>query len=222
VSPAGLPKVPREPKLPLRRGSQHIVESDEPLWRIAATSGPFALRWNAFRTFGPLPQMRWDPHRPPPSEQPGRGVMYAAPHITTVVAERFQKYRLVDPHTGAPFLLGWRPTRPLRCLDLTGDWPVANRAAHALLSGPRSTCRRYAAAILDSWPDLDGLRVRSSIDGRLTFVLFEPAADALPDLPAYARPLTQPDTFAVVHAAAKQLGYAALPPTSTEPPKDVM
>lgn len=212
MSPAGLPKVPREPGLPLKRRPEHVVESDEPLWRIAATSGPFVLPWNGFRSFGPLPPMRWDPHREPMSSQPGRGVLCASPDVATVVAERFQKYRLVDPRTGDPFLFGWLPTRPLALLDLTGDWPLVNQAAHALLSGPRATCRRYAEAILDAWPDLDGLRVRSSIDGRLTFVLFEPAADALPDLPAYARPLTQPDTFAVVHAAAKQLGYAALPP----------
>lgn len=216
MTPAGRPKVPRTPPAALTARAEDVLTHTGPLWRIASTTGDHVLAWNAFRTFGPLPTMRWDPHRPPPREQPGRGVLYAAPDVATVVAERFQKYREVDPHTGTPYLFGWLCARPLSLLDLTGDWPVRNGAAHALLSAPRATCRRYAQAIRDRWPDLDGLQTRSTMDGRLTFALFEPAADSLPDLPAYARPLTQTDTFARVYAAAELIGYHILAPGSAD------
>lgn len=206
------PKVPRRPPAPLTRNPEDLVAYSGPLWRIAATVGPHVLKWDALRAFGPLRTMRWDPHRPPPSVQPDRAVTYVAPDVVTVVAERFQKYRELDPNTGAPYLYGFLPTRPLELLDLTGDWPIRNGAAHSLNAAPKSTCRAWAAAILDRWPTLDGLQCRSTMDGRVTFVLFPASVSAYPANPDFAAPLTQGDTFARLATAARRVGYRVLPP----------
>ncbi len=206
------PKVPQLPSPNLDADARDWVPMESALWRIAATSGDHVLPWNGFRSFGPLPTMRWDPHLPPASLQPTRGVLYASPDLVTVVAEKFQKYRAVDPVTGAPYLYGFSPARPLILLDLTGDWPLRNGAAHALGSAPRVICRRYAAAILDRWPEADGLQCRSTMDGRVTVVLFPHAASALPrGGPGFARPLTQLEVYARVAEAAHQIGYPVEP-----------
>lgn len=206
------PKVPRTPPHPLAREPQDMVSYREALWRISDTTGPHVLPWNSLRTYGPLRTMRWDPHTPPPSAQPERAVTYASPDLVTVMAERFQKYREVDPVSGDPYLYGFLPARQLELLDLTGEWPLRNHASHALNAAPKPVCRAWAAAILDAWPDLDGLRCRSTMDGRVTFVLFPGARGACPERPDFAAPLTQGDTFARVAAAAGAIGYGVLPP----------
>ncbi len=150
--------------------------------------------------------MRWDPHPEPLAEHPDHAVLYAATDIATTVAEVFQTTRRIDLVSGAPHLTGWIPSRPLRLLDLTGTWPVRNGAASALQAAPRPTCRRWAAAIHDTWPDLDGVRATSTMTGLPVIVLWAPAADSFPDAPAFTRPLTQPHTRATVTQAAERLG----------------
>lgn len=210
MTPRPAPKVPHSPPNPLTRTASDVVPYQRPLWRIAKTTGTHPATWDGLRDYGPVPGMRWDPQHPPPSDQPDRGIMYTATTIPTVVAEVYQKYREVYPTTDTPFLFGFTPTRPLGLLDLSGNWPIRNGGAAALTASARKTVTQtWAAAILDTWPDLDGLWVPSTFTNQPMVVLFPNARSAFPDLPDYARPLTHPETYEKVQAAAGAINYLA-------------
>lgn len=177
------------------------------LWRVHRTAGEHVLAWNALRTFGPLPSMRWDPH---PSSLPGphtEGVLYAAADIATSLAEAYQTARVIDTRAGATRLTGWEPARPLGLLDLSGTWLIRNNASAALLAAPRSTCRGWARAIHTAWPQLDGLVAPSTMTGRLSVVLWSAAADSIPQAPSFSRPLSHPLVWSIANAAAADIGY---------------
>ena len=204
------PKTPRTPPAQLVRVEDDVVGCPETLWRVHRGEGPHVLPWNGFRTFGPLPTMRWDPH---PGDEPAPstvGVLYCAGDIATCLAEVFQLTRSVDSHSGAPVLSAWQPLRPLRLLDLTETWPVRNGASATLLTAPRSVCRRWARAIRCIWPDLDGLRVRSTLTGRDAVVLWQPAVDSMPELPLFSRPLAAPLVWSMARISAREIGYQML------------
>lgn len=208
------PKTPRRPRKPLTRRDEDLVLLKPDLWRVGDTESDHVLGWNEPRCFGPIRTMRWDPHHEPPCEQPGRGVLYASPEPVTALAEKYQKYREVDPHTATPYLYGWRPIRALNLLDLRGDWPINNGASAAMPMGPKNVCRAWAQAILDTWPDLDGLVTRSTMDGRNTFVLFDSAQSSMPDEPIHARALSHPSVYGYVQAWADDINYTVAPSTS--------
>lgn len=54
---------------------------------------------------------------------------------------------------------------------------LRNGASHSLASEPRATCRTWARAIAETWPDLDGLWSPSTLTGRINVT---PAADTFP------------------------------------------
>lgn len=192
---------------PLTRTPADMRSTTEMLWRITMSAGRHPAAWNALRAFGPI-DSRWDPHDPPPRDQPSRAVAYTAVDIPTVVAEVFQDSREVFLRDDAPYLTGYFPTRSLSLLELTGTWAVRNGAAASLTSGDdRAVTQAWARAILDEWPDLDGLWTPSTYTGRPVVVLFPNARDAIPSAPVFSRPLTQPDTHNLVHKAAQEIGY---------------
>ncbi|BDZ58455.1 RES domain-containing protein [Barrientosiimonas endolithica] len=117
-------KYPAAPTRPLQHSPGDLVEHTGPVFRIARTSGDHVLPWNALRGFGWLPSLRWDPHPDRMREQPQHAVMYAATTVGTAAAEVWQDLRVIDTISGAPVLIGWTPARPLRLLDLSGDWLV--------------------------------------------------------------------------------------------------
>jgi RES domain-containing protein len=180
------------------------------LWRIHRTQGGHVLAWNQLRSYGPLPSMRWDPHPGPQPSWTAEGVLYAAADVATSLAEVYQTTRVIDTRAGAPTLTAWQPHRSLRLLDLSGTWLLRNSAAAALLAAPRSTCPRWARAIYTTWPELDGLYVPSTMTGRPNVVLFNAAADSLPTMPSFSRPLTHPLVWSIAQAAAAEIGYHIL------------
>ena len=207
MSPPPKPKVPRTPPGHLVKEPDDIVDYTAMVWRIHRTQGQHVLPWNALRTYGPLPSMRWDPHPGPHPTPTTIGVLYAATDIATSLAEVYQTTRVVDTHTGAPTLTAWQPTRPVRLLDLSGTWLLRNSASAALLAAPRSTCRRWACAIHSTWPDLDGLYAPSTMTGRPNIVLWNNAIDSIPALPSFSRPLGHPLIWSITQASAAQIGY---------------
>lgn len=210
MSPRPKPKAPRSPPERLVRESHDVVEHTRTLWRVHRTKGEHVLPWNTLRTYGPLPSMRWDPH---PGLRPGSGadgVLYAAADVATSLAEVYQTTRVIDTRAGAPTLTAWKPVRPLRLLDLSGTWLLRNTVSTALLAAPRSTCRRWARAIYTTWPDLDGLRVPSTMTGRPSVVMWSAAADSIPETPSFSRPLTHPLVWSIAQAAAAEIGYRIL------------
>ncbi len=183
------------------------MELSAPVWRVHRTSGAHVLAWNELRTFGFLPTMRWDPHPAPATEQRDFGVLYAAGDIATCLAEAFQAGRRVDTTAGDPALTMWTPARTLRLLNITDTWPIRNGAAAALDSGPRSTCRAWAHAIHQTWPDLDGIYTRSTMTGRPSVVFWHNASDAIPTAPEFSRELAHPMLWSIVDQLAAGIGY---------------
>jgi hypothetical protein len=180
------------------------------LLRIHRTAGAHPGRWDEFRHYGPVPTARFDPHLPPPRVQ-AEGVGYAALSLRTCLAEVFQADRVVDRHSGAPYLTGWRPVRVLRLLDLGGTWPTRAGASQALNSGPRDRAQAWARAIRAAFPRLDGVWYPSSMDaGQPCVALYLPAESARPRRPVGSWPLAHPGLAVPVSAAVEELGYLLL------------
>lgn len=134
-------------------------------------------------------------------------VGYAGTTVITAVAETFQLGQVIDLGLGRPHLILWTPRRHLNLLDLTGNWPIRNGAAHALFAAPKSVCRGWAAAIADRWPGLDGLWTPSTMTGDPVVVLFRPADTSFPRAPELNRPLTDPAVRQVISRLATRIGY---------------
>jgi hypothetical protein len=182
------------------------------LARVFRSGGDHPLRWDGFRTIGPVDSARFDPH--PPTDDgvaraaPGYGVLYAAVALRTCLAEAFQSARVVDRRTDAPWLAVFNPTRTLRVLDLAGTWPTRAGASQAISSGPRDRARAWARAIFAAYDDVDGLWYRSSMDaGRPAVCLWERGSDALPAQPRALLPLDAPGLALPIARAGKALGY---------------
>jgi hypothetical protein len=210
VSPRPKPKAPRTPPEQLIKEPHDIADYTGTLWRVHRTEGEHVLPWNKLRTYGPLPSMRWDPHRGPQPIAAAEGVLYAAADVATSLAEVYQTTRVIDTRAGAPTLTAWQPQRRLRLLDLSGTWLLRNIASAALLAAPRSICRRWARAIYTTWPELDGLYVASTMTGRPNIVLWNAAADSIPTMPSFSRPLAHPLVWSIAQAAAAEIGYRIL------------
>lgn len=210
MSPRPKSKVPRTPPAQLVREPGDRVDYTGTLWRVHRTEGEHVLPWNKLRTYGPLPSMRWDPHPGPDPSPRAEGVLYAAADVATSLAEVYQTTRVIDTRAGAPTLTAWEPQRTLRLLDLSGTWLLRNTASAALLAAPRSACRRWAHAIYTTWPELDGLYVPSTMTGRPNIVLWNAAADSIPTMPSFSRPLSHPLVWSIAQAAAAEIGYRIL------------
>jgi hypothetical protein len=140
-------------------------QSDRPLWRIHFTATQFPQAWNGMRAWGPLDSARWDAHPLPAGEHPETGVAYLAFDVTTCLAEVFQATRFVDVHEGAPYITLFRLTRPLRVLDVSGDWLMKAGARASVAMGKKSRTRAWARAVREAWPDLDGVVSNSAVAG---------------------------------------------------------
>lgn len=182
------------------------------LARVYRAGGAHPLRWDEFRTAGPVATARFDPHPPSDDGRPravaGHGVLYAAVAMRTCLAEAFQAARVVDRRTDSPWLAVFNPARTLRLLDLTGTWPTRAGASQAISSGPRDRARAWAREIFVAYGDVDGLWYRSSMDGgRPAICLWQPATDALPAQPRALLPLDAPALALPIARACGKLGY---------------
>ncbi len=198
------PKRPARPAGPLTRLDGDVLVEQPALWRIHRTVGEHVLPWSAMRHWGPADTMRFDPHPPPPQVHPVVGVTYTALDVATAVTETFQQQRVIDTAGGRPKATSWRPTRPLRLLNLTDDWALRNGALHSLASGPRSTCRTWAREIAQTWPEVDGLWSQSTLTGRTNVTLWTPAADAFPPNPDFSEYLEAAPMWAVLRQITRR------------------
>ncbi len=188
-------KLPHHPPADLdsRQPSWRSWPTTDPLWRVADTNGPFATRFAAMRTFGPLASARFDPHPPPPSDHPTQRILYAACDLVTALAERFQHGREIRCRQATdPIVYSWMPTRPLQLIDVTDLSAVRLGASQLLSTGPKRITRAWAIAIRRTWPAADGLLYQSSMAGRACVALWAPAVDSFPPRPAFAKLLADP------------------------------
>ncbi len=137
-----------------------------------------------------------------------RGVLYAARDLVTCVAEVFQGSRLVDRAAADRCLAGFRLTRSVRLLDLTGHWPTRAGANEALASGPRPRAQAWTRAMYKAYPRIEGIWYPSSMHGgNPALVLFERAETALPSTADLDVPLSHPGLLPDLVRAAASLGY---------------
>lgn len=205
-------KLPRTPPadLPVRQPEYYLWPTTRPLWAILAGSGAYARPFGTMRAYGPLLSARFDPHPEPASDISGELVLYAACDLLTAIAERYQRRRMVylsDPDS--PIAFSWPATRDLNLVDVTNVGAVRLGASHAINSGPKAVCRRWARAIRATWPDTDGMRYSSSMTGRDCTVLWAPANDTFPPWPAFAEFIASPGTYwqRLIQKACVDLGY---------------
>lgn len=207
-----MPKFPEPPTAATLRALGPDVYDLAPgteLWRVYFQGGRHPTIWSQFRAFGPT-NARFDPHVPPPSVQ-DRHVLYAARHGPTCLAEVFQETRVIQRTTNDPALVAFSTTRALRLLDLTGPWPTRAGASMAINSGTRGRARRWARAIYDAFPDLDGIWYASSMyANRSSVALFERAEDAMPGSPTFHRRLDDPVMDTVLRNVAFTVGYGLI------------
>lgn len=199
-------KNPMRPPRPLTAVPSDMVTYTGALWRVHRTTGRHRQRWDDLRDFGPIRDMRWDPHPPPPGVQPAGAVSYAGTDVVTAFAEAFQKRRVLTLSAGQA-LAGWQPGRPLRLLDLTGSWLLHNQASASLPGGRKDRCRNWSRVIRETWPDLDGLWVRSSMTGVPMVVLYRPSESSFPASPQLSRPLDSPVLAGLVVHVHDVLGW---------------
>jgi len=215
-----IPKLPDRPDLPVLAASNpefHTVETSTVLWRIHRTTGSHVMPWNELRAYGPISTCRFDPHPDgPPRLHPGAGVLYTASALPTALAEVYHMTRVIDLVTGSPAATGFLLRRPVRLLDLTGDWPLRAGASHVINTGRRAATRTWARAFQTIWPDLDGLWHTSSLTGQPCATLYTAATDALPAAPAHTFALDDPRYLDWLLVAADTIGYDLIYPPSSE------
>lgn len=204
-----MPKLPLPPPISdLARipPAWSVVPAGTTFYRVYFRAGSYPGVWNRLRYYGPT-SARFDHHEPPPRVQP-RGVLYAAGHPRTPLAEVFQARRTIDARRDEPWLVGFRPVTDLRLLDLTGLWPTRAGASMAINSGLRATTRRWSSAIYEAYPDADGLWYGSSMDANAPCVaLYERAQPALPARPGFHRAFADDILRAFMETCAEALGY---------------
>ncbi len=202
-------KLPAEPPRDLIIDDDDIAVLPEQsvLWRIHPTSGRYVTPWNSLRFYGPTAN-RFDPHPPPPRVHTEYAVAYAATDPLTPFAEVYQRTRTINRMADHPYLTGWHATRPLRLLDLTGHWPPANGASHALNTGRHDYCRAWAHAIHEHPAAVDGLLHISAMTGSTAVTLFTRAQDSFPTAPELSRALADPVLDPLVRTAARRFNYA--------------
>jgi RES domain-containing protein len=159
-----VPKLPEPPAVlpPLKDDDSFEVTPGTPWWRIYFASGPYPIRWDELRWWGPV-GARFDHHDTPPRLQ-DRGVAYFGSSAIVCLAEVFQKTRSIDRQKNDPFLCQFEITSSLQVLDLTADWPTYAGASQAISTGPHARTQRWARAIYDQY-GLHGLVYPSAMSG---------------------------------------------------------
>jgi hypothetical protein len=193
----------------IRADESRTLGVDEVWWRVHRTLGAHVLAWNAFRTYGP--KLRFDPHALPVGDDPTHGVWYGAANPDAALAEAFQVDRTIDRTLGGPYLTGLSFRRPMTVLDLAADsvgaWVTRVGGTYAISTAVHEITQRWARAIAEAFPDLDGLRYNSRFAGGPSLALFLPAATAMPVHSVLSLPLSHPGLAGRIAGAGYRLGY---------------
>jgi hypothetical protein len=181
------------------------------LCRVYFAGGAHPSSWGGFRFYGPT-KSRFDHHDPPSKVDPTRkGILYAARHPTTCLAEAFQASRIINRTSGNPRLVMFEVVRDVVLLDLTGLWPTQAGASMAISSGPRPRARMWSREIYSSYPGVEGLLYGSSMHRSQPCVaLYERARTALPVVPSLDRALDDAALLSRLNQAATDLNYGVV------------
>jgi hypothetical protein len=216
-----MPKFPEPPSVAeLRRIGPDIfrLAAGSAMARVFFRGGAWPVAWDEFRFWGPG-QSRFDHHLPDAAERSvlgTRGIFYAAGSappgaLAVCLAEVFQDTRIIDTADREPWFVVFGTKRSLDLLDLRGLWPTRAGASSAISTGAKARARRWSRAIHAAWPDLDGIVYPSSMGGNAdVFALYDRAADALPAVPDFHRPLSDPALAAPLLTAASAINYGLI------------
>ncbi len=180
------------------------------MWRLYFSGGLHPTSWDEFRYYGPT-SSRFDHHCPDAngkSQIQNRGIMYLAMNGPTCIAEVYQTTRVIDRHSRSPWLSAFQFVTDIQLLDLTGTFTTTLGASTAIHSGQRPRARRWAQALYDAYPKIDGILYCSSMFGNAPAVaLFERGKRAIPKLSGFHRALNDPAMLALLTVTANNLGY---------------
>ena len=193
--------------------SLFAVAAGTRLARVYYTASRYRITWNAFRYFGPL-NARWD-HHVPTAERAAvtqeRGIYYTATDAKTCLAEVFQMARRIDRAFQSPWLAVFECAQPLLVVDLTGDFATRMGASMEIHSGDRERARGWARDLYEAFPNIQGIRYASSMNGGApAFALNERALRGalFPPHPLFHRALADDVMIDPLKHAAQALGYA--------------
>jgi len=202
------------------------VPAGTALTRIFLAGGEHPSQWFDFRSYGPV-DARFDPHPEPVGTHDGESVLYASIErqvrdagaaelpaaadspFAVCVLEVFQQLRIIRRSSGAPTVVIFETTRPLRLLDLSeSDWVTVAGGNAALSSGEHVVARAWARAIRLRYPELDGVISASAlVPSARTVALWEPAKSSLPQHPLALLRLDRAELTGVIDAIAERYGY---------------
>ncbi|AND17366.1 hypothetical protein A6122_2243 [Rathayibacter tritici] len=204
-------------------GHVRRLGTDVTVGRIYPRGGPHPIDWNRFRSFGPTGS-RFDHHPLPQGHHPDHGVMYVAPTLPdargrqmpalrTALVECFRDRGVIERSKDDPYFVTMRPRRALSLLDLAdSSWITLAGGNAAISSGSRGAARKWAVAVYETYPDIDGLLYASSnLPAARSISLWERAADALPPRPDFHEPLSHAVLDAALESFARETGLDLVP-----------
>lgn len=194
-------------RIGIRDDEQRRIDTSETWCRAHRTKGTMSWRGTLFGTWGRCCAFT---HALPRNQNtrggpfgtglgvPGSGSLWRFKSIARSTAE-------AADHTGLRF------TRPLSVLDLAADsagaWVTRAGGIFAISTAPRVVTQRWARAVLEAFPNLDGVRYNSRFAGAACLALFSPARSSMPAQPLLSLPVTHPDLGVRLATAARRLGY---------------
>lgn len=198
-------------KLPvLKKGDYLHISHQRILWRVYNRKGNHPTNWYDFRFFGPTPS-RFDHHLrdiEKNSYVQDRGVIYVGHNGPVCLAEFFQSARVIDRHFREPWLVGFKPTRELKLLNLKSLYTTKIGLSTAIHSGPKNRARAWSRVFYDTYTDIDGLCYASSMHNNDdSFVLYERARSSIPHLPVFHAPLNDRRLEKVMFKVSAAIGY---------------
>ena len=132
--------------------------------------------WSTRRSFGPLPDARFDHHRPPLGEDPERSVWYAGRSLAGALAEAFGRVGFLDRGSDARVVVA-EARSPFEVIDLVGM--AARRLGLDQRVGASTdypNTQAWARSFYERYPELAGIRWRGRQAGSICAVLDDRAA----------------------------------------------
>jgi hypothetical protein len=172
--------------------------------RLVRIYGP-GHRWNERRRYGPLPDTRFDHHRPPLGTDAERSVWYSSRALLGAVGETYGKRGFLDRSAGDRVVVA-RVAAPIRLVDLVG---VAARRFGLTQEIAATTdyvlSQEWARAFYDRYGMLAGIRWRGKETGSICIVLTDRAPLRVLDKEADL-PITDVSVWPRIARAAQACG----------------
>jgi RES domain-containing protein len=126
--------------------------------------------WNRQRFYGPVKDMRFDHHPPPPGDTSGRSVWYSARSLVGAVSEAFGNEGLVDKWSRRRVCFV-RLRSTLKVLSLSGSDPHAfNLDQRIGTDRSYEVSQAWARAFYDSYSEIQGIHWSGRHSGSICVV----------------------------------------------------